>query len=422
VQGQTEPQPIGDLFALAETVLRVRWGYTTFRKGQEASVRSILEGRDTLSLLPTGGGKSVCFQVPALVLGGVTIVVSPLISLMHDQVASLSGRGIDAFSFTGRIDRSIERHLQLRMNASKAFLLYVAPERIGSQKLDRVLAGVKVSLIVVDEAHCISAWGHDFRPAYRLIVRLRDRFAVPVCALTATATPRVQRDIVRNLKLHNPVVIQTSFDRPNISFSIVRVVDARNRVLALLGQESPKAAVIVYDSSREGVEIWAEKIRRAGISATAYHGGLSAEQRAHSQRRWMRKKVRVMVATNAFGMGIDRPDVRHVIHVGLPDSVESYYQEAGRAGRDGRPARATIIDSAEAREGRISLTMTGRRRQRRRNVRLLRPLLRYLDRPMCRRWGLLGYFGEMLDTDDKPANRAARGTCGNCDICLDQRS
>jgi len=341
---------------------------------------------------------------------------------MQDQVASLLGRGIDAFAFTGHIDHGIERHLRIRIKASEGFLLYVAPERIASKKFNRVLQGKRVNLIVVDEAHCISSWGHDFRPAYRLVARLRDQFAVPVCALTATATPRVQKDITRNLALNDPVVIRSSFDRPNITFSVVRMVDARNCVLKLLREESDRLPVIIYESSREGVEVWAEKLRRAGISATAYHGGMSVDLRAISQRRWMRKRARVMVATNAFGMGIDRPDVRHVIHVGLPDSIEAYLQESGRAGRDGRPARATIVDSAEAREGRLSLALKGTWRQRRRNLRMLRPLLRYLDRPMCRRWGLLGFFGESLASAGQHDRNVATQTCGNCDICLDQRS
>jgi len=422
----------------AQEVLQKYWGYSSFRAGQVETVGAVLGKRDTLSLLPTGAGKSVCFQVPAVVFGGLTIVISPLISLMQDQVASLIGRGIDSFAFSGEIDWKIESFLRSRIQSSTCFILYLAPERIGTVRLNRVLADMKVSLIVVDEAHCISSWGRDFRPAYRKIVLLQRQFPAPLCALTATATNRVRRDIIKNLRLSQPIIIQRSFDRPNIRFRLIKAIDAREHVLSLLASEdggntggarladvrqgahgtrtnatrknASGCVAIVYDSSREGVEVWAEKLRRAGVSAGCYHGGMNTRERARSQRRWMQKKVRVMVATNAFGMGIDRPDVRLVIHVGLPDSIESYFQEAGRAGRDGRPAQAIIIDTPEAREGRLSLTLKGKRGERRRGLRLLKPLLRHLDRPLCRRWGMLGYFGE--------GYRAQQDNCQNCDVCL----
>ncbi len=392
-------------------VLSSFWGFHSFRHGQEEIIESVVGGLDTLALLPTGGGKSHCFQIPGLLRGGVTLVLSPLISLMHDQVLGLAGRGIAAFAMTGRVDAALLSNVRRRMSSTNSFFLYLSPERLHTRQFQWLIQGQRVGLIVVDEAHCISPWGHDFRPAYRSIQELRANYGAPFCALTATATRRVERDIVRSLALRSPRVFRYSFDRPNIHFSVLHVIDARGEVLDWLERE--RGPAIIYDSSREGVEIWAEKLRRAGISSAGYHGGLNAGFKDHVQRRWMRKKVRVMVATNAFGMGIDRPDVRLVLHVGLPDSLESYYQEAGRAGRDGRPAHAVLLVSPEARKARMALLKAGSLLQRRRANRLVRPLLRYAQREMCRRWGVLGYFGESI-----------RIPCGNCDVCghLKQRA
>ena len=385
-------------------VLSSHWGFNSFRPGQAEIIESVVNGTDTLALLPTGGGKSVCFQIPGLLRGGVTLVLSPLISLMHDQVLALAGRGIAAFAMTGRIEAALLSNVRRRMSSTNSFFLYLSPERLNTRQFRWLIQGQRVGLIVVDEAHCISSWGHDFRPAYRSIHQLRENYGAPFCALTATATRRVERDIVKSLALRSPRVFRYSFDRPNIHFTVLHVIDARGEVLGWLDRE--RGPAIIYDSSREGVEIWAEKLRRAGISSAAYHGGLNAGFKDHVQRRWMRKKVRVMVATNAFGMGIDRPDVRLVLHVGLPDSLESYYQEAGRAGRDGRPAHAVLLVSPEARKARMALLKAGSLLQKRRAKRLVRPLLRYAERMMCRRWGVLGYFGESI-----------RVPCGNCDVC-----
>ena len=393
---------------LALDVLRRHWGYHDFRPEQRQVVASILSNRDTLALLPTGGGKSICFQVPGIVLGGVTLVISPLISLMHDQVAGLAMRGVNAFSMTGRVDPAVFAHVLSRANQGPLFV-YLAPERLKSSQIRSLIQRSNVSLIAVDEAHCISSWGHDFRPEYRAISDLRTMLPdVPVCAVTATATPRTVRDIEKSLKLKEVRRVQASFDRPNIHFATTHLADARLRVLSRLSS-SPGPAIL-YDSTRQGAEIWAEKLIRAGISALAYHGGMDPDVRESNQAAWMKKKVRVMVATNAFGMGIDRPDVRLVLHVGLPASIEGYYQEAGRAGRDGRPAWAEIIVTPDARIARAALVGKGGLRAMR-SRRLFSHMQRYVDRPMCRRWGLLGYFSEFMPEG-----------CGNCDVCAPQLS
>ena len=352
--------------------------------------------------MPTGGGKSISFQVPALVLGGLTIVISPLMSLMQDQVGMLAGLGVPAFAMTGRVGYDVAGYVIKRIRSEPAFLLYMAPERIGSRLFHRATKGVAPRMIVVDEAHCISSWGHDFRPDYRRIAALRDELgsdAHPSCvAFTATATPRVARDIVRSLQLRQPFRMTSSFQRSNLSFVVNRGVDPTHDVLSLL--RATDGSAIVYDSSRSGTETWAEKLRRAGLSAAPYHAGMDADQREQTQAAWLRGSVRTVVATNAFGMGIDKPDVRLVVHVGIPGSLEGWYQEAGRAGRDGRPAMAVTFDTPDARAARAAL-VRGRRAKTR-----YAAMLRWLDRDACRRWGVLGYFGE-----------AAPDRCSQCDVC-----
>ena len=380
-------------------VLGSVWGYSAFRPNQESVVKSIISGNDTVALLPTGGGKSLCYQVPGVILGGVTLVISPLISLMQDQVASLVKNGVSAFALTGRVDAALFSFVLARAKSEPCFFLYLAPERLSSKQIARILESCSVSQLVVDEAHCISSWGHDFRPAYRNIGTLRSALpGVPICAVTATATPKTLRDICRNLQLKTPCIFRSSFDRPNIRFHVSRCIDARDQVLDRL--KRVRGAAVVYGTSREGVEVWAEKLIRAGISAVGYHAGMESGKREGAQSLWMRKKVRVIVATNAFGMGIDRPDVRLVLHVGLPGSMEAYYQEAGRAGRDGRPAQAHLIVTPDAVSARTALVRGWRKKAK------FTFMKRYVDRAMCRRWAIMGYFGE-----------SAAESCGNCDVC-----
>lgn len=325
------------------SVLKQYWGYDSFRPLQEDIITSVLEGHDTLGLLPTGGGKSLTFQVPALMLPGVTLVVTPLISLMKDQVDNLADRGIRAVLFhSGLTPR--EKDLALtRCRIGKAKIAYVSPERLQNERFLAELRSLTVSLIVVDEAHCISQWGYDFRPSYLRISSLRRLLGpdIPVLALTASATPEVTADIMKHLAFREPRVYAKSFTRDNLSY-ILRYADVKEPMLMRVLQATT-GSTIVYVRSRRRTRELASLLAEAGISAEAYHAGLLPEDKEMRQDRWKRDEVRVMVATNAFGMGIDKPDVRIVLHIDLPDSPEAYFQEAGRAGRDGLKAYAVIL-------------------------------------------------------------------------------
>ncbi|MDE6542340.1 MAG: RecQ family ATP-dependent DNA helicase [Muribaculaceae bacterium] len=325
-------------------VLKKHWGYDSFRPMQEEIVASVLSGNDTLGLLPTGGGKSITFQVPALILPGLTIVVTPLISLMKDQIDNLRQHGITAACIHSGLSLH-ERNLALdRCRIGKAKLLYLSPEKLTDINFIDVLRGMSVSLLVVDEAHCISQWGYDFRPSYLRIARLRDTFPqVPVLALTASATPQVVDDIRQSLHMRGNHTFARSFDRDNLSYIIRHTDDKDRQLLKVLGGV-PGTAIVYVRSRRRTVEI-ARFLAEEGISASFYHAGLLAEEKNERQNQWKQGTVRVMVATNAFGMGIDKPDVRVVIHYDLPSSLEEYYQEAGRAGRDGKPSFAVALVS-----------------------------------------------------------------------------
>ena len=327
------------------SVLKQYWGYDSFRPLQEDIISSVLEGHDTLGLLPTGGGKSLTFQVPALMLPGVTLVVTPLISLMKDQVDNLADRGIRAVLFhSGLTPR--EKDLALtRCRIGKAKIAYVSPERLQNERFLAELRSLTVSLIVVDEAHCISQWGYDFRPSYLRISSLRRLLGpeIPVLALTASATPEVTADIMKHLAFREPRVYAKSFTRDNLSY-ILRYADVKEPMLMRVLQATT-GSTIVYVRSRRRTRELASLLAEAGISAEAYHAGLLPEDKELRQDRWKRDEVRVMVATNAFGMGIDKPDVRLVVHYDLPSSLEEYYQEAGRGGRDGKESLAVVIAS-----------------------------------------------------------------------------
>jgi ATP-dependent DNA helicase RecQ len=317
------------------SILKKYWQHSQFRPLQEDIVNAVLQGNDTLALLPTGGGKSVCFQVPALLLEGVCIVITPLIALMKDQVEQLKRRGILAVAIHSGMNRSeIDILLDNCVYGSVKFL-YVSPERLQTELFIERARKMKVSLIAVDEAHCISQWGYDFRPPYLQITTLRElKPATPVIALTATATLVVKEDIMNKLAFRQPAaVFQKSFARDNLSFVVRKTENKERKLLDIL--QKVKGSAIIYVRSRKATQQIAEWLSKRGISASYYHAGLEFEDRSRRQEEWIHNKSRVMVATNAFGMGIDKPDVRLVVHLDLPENLESYYQEAGRAGRDG---------------------------------------------------------------------------------------
>ena len=322
-------------------VLNEYWGYDSFRPKQEDIVRTALEGRDVLAILPTGGGKSVCFQVPAMIRPGVAIVVTPLIALMKDQVQNLTDRGIKALCINaGMGRREVDNALNNALYGDFKFL-YVSPERLGTRLFQSYVQEMNVSYIVVDEAHCISQWGYDFRPDYLQIGRLREIVDAPVIALTATATPQVADDIMERLGFQDKCLIKSGFERPNLSYVVRRTEDKLGQLLNICN--SVEGTGIVYVRSRKKTEELAAFLTAGGVSASFYHAGLGADSRSDRQERWKKDDIRIMVCTNAFGMGIDKPDVRFVVHFDVPDSPEAYFQEAGRGGRDGRRSYAVML-------------------------------------------------------------------------------
>ena len=324
------------------SLLQHYWNHSEFRTGQLEAIQAILEGNDTFVLMPTGGGKSVCYQIPALLKEGICIVVSPLIALMSDQVNQLKAKGIKAVQITGGISADEISTLLDNCSYGNYKFLYLSPERIQQEWIVERLKTMEVSMVAVEEAHCVSQWGHDFRPAYQKITVLRE--ALPKCAfmaLTASATPKVAKEIIEELSLHAPVKIQTSFYRSNLAYKTLFTEDKMGVLLSLLKKNMD--AVIVYTRNRRSTETVADQLNRLGVAALYFHGGLSTQEKNKRLKLWMNEKKNVMVATTAFGMGIDKTNVRKVIHLSLPESLESYYQEAGRAGRDGKPAESIIL-------------------------------------------------------------------------------
>ena len=393
----------------AARVLARVFGYEAFRGDQQAIIEHVIGGGDALVLMPTGGGKSLCYQVPALVRAGVGIVVSPLIALMQDQVDALTELGVRAAFLNSTQDWQDSREVEQAFLAGELDLLYVAPERLLTERCLQLLSRGKLALFAIDEAHCVSQWGHDFRPEYLGLSMLHERWPeVPRLALTATATDVTRSEIAERLALHDAQHFVASFDRPNIRYHIVEKQEVRKQLLQLLRQEHAGDAGIVYCLSRNKVDETAAFLCEQGIEALPYHAGLGAALRAKNQSRFLREDGIVMVATIAFGMGIDKPDVRFVAHIDLPKSVEGYYQETGRAGRDGLPATAWLAYGLQdvVQQRRMIDESSGDDAFRRRLGSQLDAMLGLCETITCRRERLLQYFGQSMSA------------CGNCDNCL----
>jgi len=384
------------------------FGYQSFRPFQEEIINRLIAGEDAFVLMPTGGGKSLCFQIPALHRDGVAIVVSPLISLMKDQVDALRANGVRAACYNSSLGVVESRQVLTQMHAGQLDLLYVAPERLLSEDfLDR-LRSFKVALFAIDESHCVSQWGHDFRPEYTGLGRLRNIFpTVPMIALTATAEKQTRLDILHHLNLQNAHQVVASFDRPNIRYTVIDKAKPYLQLTAFLDNRRDESG-IVYCLSRKRVDEVAAKLCQDGLKAAPYHAGLSAAERKQTQEDFIRDDVQIVVATVAFGMGIDKPNVRFVVHYDLPKNLESYYQETGRAGRDGLPAEALLLFGyGDIAISRGLIEKGGNPEQKRVEIHKLNAMVAFAESGTCRRRALLGYFGETLEKD-----------CGNCDICL----
>jgi ATP-dependent DNA helicase RecQ len=390
-------------------VLRRVFGYDSFRGPQQEIIEHLIAGGDALVLVPTGGGKSLCYQIPALVRRGTGVIISPLIALMQDQVDAMRALGVRAGFLNSTQEPAERREMEAAFLAGDLDLLYLAPERLRTESTVALLDRGTVSLFAIDEAHCVSQWGHDFRPDYLTLSGLHEHWpAVPRIALTATATQATRTEIAARLGLQGARHFVASFDRPNITYRIVPKAEPSRQLLSFLRNEHPDGAGIVYCLSRASVEKTAEFLTANGITALPYHAGLDAFTRARNQARFLREDGLVMVATIAFGMGIDKPDVRFVAHLDLPRSVEGYYQETGRAGRDGQPSTAWLAYGLQdvVQQRKLIDTSAGDLAHRRRQSAHLDAMLALCETIECRRAQLLGYFGE------------ESGTCGNCDTCL----
>jgi len=392
-----------------QDALKHYFGYQSFRSGQLEVMESIIRGKDCLVLMPTGGGKSLCYQLPAIILPGITVVVSPLIALMKDQVDSLTRQGVNAAFVNSSLTQNEINSIFQRLAQGQLKLLYVAPERLLNHYFLQGLSSLLISAFAIDEAHCISQWGHDFRPAYTKLSRLRQHFPqVPVMALTATADVTTRKDILLQLALNDPFILLDSFDRPNIRLTLADKYNGEQQVYRYIKQRKSDSG-IVYCNSRWQVDQLTRLLAEKGINCAAYHAGLESEIRNFVQDGFTKDNIQIVIATIAFGLGIDKPNIRFVIHFQPPHTLESYYQEIGRAGRDGLPAEALFLyDEQDA--GRIKKRINQGENTQRVNVDLQRfqALVGFADTQICRRQVLLNYFAQY--TEKK---------CGNCDICLD---
>jgi len=394
-----------------KNILKKHFGYEEFRPLQQEIIERVLAGKDCLVLMPTGGGKSLCFQLPSLLLEGIVVVISPLISLMKDQIDALNTKGISAELINSTLSQEEILSVMKKIQIGEVKILYIAPERLSVPGFEIFLRTLKISLIAIDEAHCISEWGHDFRPDYRNLKFLRNKFPlIPIIALTATATPKVREDIVKQLNLKEPQIFISSFNRPNLSYEVLPKKDSLGLILTLLKIYKDKSAII-YCFSRNDTEDLVRQLNHHGHKSAPYHAGLNTETRKNNQDKFIENEIQIMVATIAFGMGIDKPDVRLVIHHSLPKSIEGYYQETGRAGRDGLSSRCILLFSyADKFKQDYFIKGIQDEAEQRNAQENLNQVIKYGNLYTCRRKFLLRYFDEDY----------VKFNCGNCDKCVKQ--
>ena len=396
-----------------QNILKTYFGYDEFRNGQDKLIESIIKGRDALGIMPTGGGKSICYQLPAIALDGITIVISPLISLMKDQVDSLNELGINAAFINSTLDNGEFLQILEGIRGNSYKIVYVAPERLNTDSFINLVKDIRISLVAVDEAHCISQWGHDFRPSYleipRFINSLKQRPAV--AAFTATATKEIIKEIKRLIGLRNPIEVTTGFDRPNLYYQVLKVSNKSKFLIEYLNENFKNESGIVYCATRKSVESLVKILNDKGFSAVGYHGGMNSEERQNNQDEFILGNKRLIVATNAFGMGIDKPDVRFVIHYNMPKNMEAYYQEAGRAGRDGEKSDCILLYSASDIVKQKLMIQNHDIDPKRQEMlyKNLQYLVNYCNTNDCLRNQILNYFDEDSASDK----------CKNCSNCID---
>ena len=396
-----------------QNILKTYFGYDEFRNGQDKLIESIIKGRDALGIMPTGGGKSICYQLPAIALDGITIVISPIISLMKDQVDSLNELGINAAFINSTLDNGEFLQILEGIRGNSYKIVYVAPERLNTDSFINLVKDIRISLVAVDEAHCISQWGHDFRPSYleipRFINSLKQRPAV--AAFTATATKEIIKEIKRLIGLRNPIEVTTGFDRPNLYYQVLKVSNKSKFLIEYLNENFKTESGIVYCATRKSVESLVKILNDKGFSAVGYHGGMNSEERQNNQDEFILGNKRLIVATNAFGMGIDKPDVRFVIHYNMPKNMEAYYQEAGRAGRDGEKSDCILLYSASDIVKQKLMIQNDDIDPKRQEMlyKNLQYLVNYCNTNDCLRNQILNYFDEDFASDK----------CKNCSNCID---
>ena len=392
-----------------EDILKRYFGYDSFRPMQKEVIQSVVDKYDSLVIMPTGGGKSLCYQVPALKLDGITLVISPLISLMKDQVDSLREKGINAEFLNSSLSPQKLNMIQAKLSLGHTKLIYVSPEKLNSEYFKNFLRTLNISLIAIDEAHCISEWGHNFRPDYLSLGELKKIFPnTPLIALTATATEKVKEDIIKQLNLGSPKIFTSSFDRYNLSLDVRYKKDSFEKITKILKKHHDEPTII-YCFSRKDVDRMTDNLNSNGFRAIAYHAGLNPEARKRNQDLFIKNKIKIIVATIAFGMGIDKPDVRLVIHHTFSKSIEAYYQEIGRAGRDGKPSKCILFYSwVDRKKHNFFIEKLDKSPARFKKMQDLNKIQDYCESKFCRRKFILNYFGEKFHKEN----------CGNCDICL----